>query len=823
MLLRFASACAGLLLAATAALAQARSLVVVAPRSPWTLQELESTGFELVSYDPDTGETYLIVTREEEQQLLDSGHSVSTVQLDADAGLERLQQIPDLGLYHTVAETVAELEALHTAYPDLTLLEVIGESLEGRPIHALKISDDPDVEDAEEPDVLFVGNHHAREFMSVEVPLWLARELLQRSSRDTRIRQLIDTREIWIVPLLNPDGHVHQENTQLRPGWRKNRRMESGEVVGVDLNRNYSYRFGHDEEGSSSEPLNETYRGSAAFSEPESDALRRLVERQRFTIAISYHSFGQLVLYPWGWTRGEVTSDHALYATLADSMVRDNGYRPGNASTGAIYLTNGVWDDYMYGTTSSTKPEPTFAFTVELNSMAQGGFWPEEDLLEPTCASMWLLNLYVLSIAGDVRGVALPLPPVLAALQDTQDPRKVVLNWNGPGPGGVAVDFYEVFEISALAGDLAVASSAKVRLDRRGEALLAEGMRLPSHGIVSLRSRAALSPPWDRMSVVVREHGRSEWTPLAPAHPNASRRAALADGVVRRSDWLASPWAGKTVDVALRLETDHEMPRRAWIEGGLDLPAMLEETRRVLAVVEDTTYTVMAQQPGLFAYGVTAVSASGQRTDSDIYWFVIPERVAIDLQDLVIDTHDGRVHLRGHLAASEPAELEAWSRPLAPEEFPRDAGTEWGSSAYSKVASTTVTGPRDWELVFAPDATRVAVLLRVQQGNEVALRGPWVSAVPRRVALLPAVPNPFNPQTRLRFDHDGSGAVRLEIVRPDGKRIRRLLDVAALDAGRHEALWDGCDERGRRVAAGVYVARLRAGSATLARRLVLLP
>ncbi len=822
MLLRFALACAGLLLA-EAAQSQVRSLVVVAAQSPWTLRELESTGFELVSYDPDTGETYLIVNRQEEQQLLDLGHSVSTVEPDLGAGLRRLQEIPALGLYHTVAETVAELESLHATHPALTMLEVIGQSLEGRPIHALKISDDPDSEDAEEPDVLFVGNHHAREFMTVEVPLWLARELLQGYSRDTRVRQLVNTREVWIVPLLNPDGHVHQENTQLRPGWRKNRRVEAGEVVGVDLNRNYSYRFGHDEEGSSSESLNEFYRGTGAFSEPESDALRRLVERQRFTIAISYHSYGQLVLYPWGWTRGEVTRDHALYATLADSMVRDNGYRPGNASTGAIYLTNGVWDDFMYGETSTAKPEPTFAFTVELNSMAQGGFWPEEDLIEPTCRAMWSLNLYVLSIADDVRGVALPLPPVLSALQNTEDPRQVHLNWNGPGPAEVAVDFYEVFEIAALAGVLALASSTKVRLDVRGEALLAGGMRLPSHGIVSLRLRAALAPPWDRMSVVVREQGRPEWTPLVPAGPNAPRRAALADGAVRRSDWLASPWAGKTVDLALRLETDRDAPRRAWIEAGLDLPAMLEETRRVLAVVEDTTYTVMAERPGLFAYGVTAVSPSGQRTDSDIYWFVIPERVAIDLQDLAVDTEDGRVHLRGHLAASEPAEFEAWSRPLAPEEFPRDARAEWGSLAYRKVASTAVRGPGAWEMVFAPEAARIAVLLRVQQGDEVALRGPWVSAIPQRVALLPAVPNPFNPQTRLRFDHDGSGAVRLEIVRPDGKRIRRLLDVAALDSGRHETVWDGLDERGRRVAAGVYIARLQGGSVTLSRRLVLLP
>ncbi len=822
MLQRFVLACVGLLVAG-AVQAQVRSLVVVAPRSPWTLRELESTGFELVSYDPDTGETYLIVTRQEEQQLLALGHSVSTVQLDVDAGRRHLQQIPALGLYHTVAETVAELESLHAAHPDLTALEVLGHSLEGRPIHALKISDDAAREDAEEPDVLFVGNHHARELMSVEVPLGLARTLLQRYSRDARVRQLVNEREVWIVPLLNPDGHVHQEDTQLRPGWRKNRRLEAGEVVGVDLNRNYSHQWGHDDEGSSFEPLSETYRGTHAFSEPESDALRHLVERQRFTIAISYHSFGQLVLYPWGWTRDRVTPDHAVYAALADSMVRDNGYRPGNASTGAIYLTNGVWDDFMYGEVNAAKPEPTFAFTVELNSMAEGGFWPAEDLIEPTCAAMWPLNLYVLRVADNVRGTTPPRPPVLAATQDAEDPRRIHLRWSGAEPGSAAVDFYEVFEIAAAPADAALASSAKVRLDTSGSALLASAVRMPLHGIVSLRSRAALTPPWDRMTVVVREPGTSAWSPLTPDQTTRAHHMVPADGVLRRLRWLATPWAGKTVDVALELETESDSPRRAWIEADLDLPAMLEETRRVVAVVEDTSYTVIAERPGLFAYGVTAVRVGGGRTDSDIYWFVIPEQVAIDLEDLALDTDTGRVRLRGRLLPSRRARLEAWSRPLAAHEIPVDVTAEWRSGAYRRVAALEVAGPGEWELVFAPATARVAVLLRAQQGGEVALRGPWVGAIPSPVALHPAAPNPFNPRTRLRFDHDGNGAVRLEIVRPDGRRVRRLLDVGGLASGAHETVWDGRDDGGRRAAAGVYIARLRIGAVTLARRLVLLP
>src|SRR5262245_16222656 len=201
-----------------------RSLVVVTPRSPWTLRELEALHLDLVSHDPETGETWLTVTPEEERLLVSRGYPVATVEIDADAARQRLLEIPDLGLYHTYAETVAELESLQAAHPDLTRLESIGSSLEGRPILALKLSDEPEIEDPTEPDVLVVGNHHAREFMSVEVPLYLLRNLLDGYARNPRLRALLDSRELWVVPLLNPDGHVYQSETQLRPGWRKNRR-----------------------------------------------------------------------------------------------------------------------------------------------------------------------------------------------------------------------------------------------------------------------------------------------------------------------------------------------------------------------------------------------------------------------------------------------------------------------------------------------------------------------------------------------------------------------------------------------------------------------
>jgi hypothetical protein len=177
--------------------------------------------------------------------------------------------------------------------------------------------------------------------------------------------------------------------------------------------------LGFDDEGSSPNGEDETYRGGAAFSERETQALRALAERRRFVLAISYHSFGNLVLYPWGYTRHELADEQPLFAALADSMVRSNGYRPGNAYFGTIYTTNGELNDWLYGEVTGRKPTRTLGFTVELNSMAEGGFWPPPERIAPTCTAMLPLDLFVLRIADRPAG---PVPAPAPHLTARQDP-----------------------------------------------------------------------------------------------------------------------------------------------------------------------------------------------------------------------------------------------------------------------------------------------------------------------------------------------------------------------------------------------------------------
>jgi len=177
------------------------------------------------------------------------------------------------GAYHSYGELESELKQLAAGYPSIVRLSSLGQSLEKRNIYALKISDHPGQRE-NEPKVAFLGCHHAREWISVEVPLEIASYLIRNYENDERVKAIVNSSEIWIIPLVNPDGLDYSIlNYRL---WRKNRRLNDNGSFGVDLNRNYSFYWGADDLGSSPLPSSETYRGEQPFSEPETSAIRDL-------------------------------------------------------------------------------------------------------------------------------------------------------------------------------------------------------------------------------------------------------------------------------------------------------------------------------------------------------------------------------------------------------------------------------------------------------------------------------------------------------------------------------------------------------------------
>jgi carboxypeptidase T len=280
--------------------------------------------------------------------------------------------------YTSYASAMQQVNSLASQYPNLVRRQVIGRSYQGRDIVAVKVSSNVHV-DEDKPEILFTHNMHAREHLTTEMGLYLIRELARSYSSDAQVRRLLDSREIWIVPVLNPDGKVHDMSSGRFLHWRKNRQPH-GSAVGTDINRNFAYLWGCCG-GSSSNPASDTYRGPSAESAPETRVIRDFVRsriiggRQQITAHIDFHSYSELILWPYGYTYNDTApglsqDDHAVFATVGRQMAATNGYRPQQSSD--LYITDGSIGDWMWGN------QRIFSYTFEMypRSASGGGFYP---------------------------------------------------------------------------------------------------------------------------------------------------------------------------------------------------------------------------------------------------------------------------------------------------------------------------------------------------------------------------------------------------------------------------------------------------------------
>ncbi|MEV6973715.1 M14 family metallopeptidase [Kitasatospora sp. NPDC093806] len=287
--------------------------------------------------------------------------------------------------YHNYAEAAADIDAVVAAHPDIMSKRVIGTSYEGRPIVAVKISDNVGT-DENEPEVLFTAHQHAREHLTVEMSLYLLHELGDKYATDSRVANVVNSREIWVIPDLNPDGGEYDIATGRYRSWRKDRQPNSGSnSVGTDLNRNWNYKWGCCG-GSSGSTSSETYRGSGAESAKETKVVADFVRtrvvggKQQITAAIDFHTYSELVLWPFGWTYNDTTTgmsadEYNTFATLGRTMAATNGYTPEQSSD--LYITDGTIDDWLWGT------QRIFAYTFEMYPGPNGssGFYPPDEVI----------------------------------------------------------------------------------------------------------------------------------------------------------------------------------------------------------------------------------------------------------------------------------------------------------------------------------------------------------------------------------------------------------------------------------------------------------
>ena len=213
------------------------------------------------------------------------------------------------------------------SFNPLMRVDTIGYSLEGRPILGVKISDNVET-DEDETEIYFNSLIHAREPIGLEITLDLMHQLLDNYGIDPDITAFVDETEIWITPIINPDGYVFNETTNPSGGgmWRKNMRDNGDGSYGVDLNRNWGFLWGYDDIGSTPDGYDETYRGTGPFSEPEMQAVHNFINAHDFPVIVNYHSYGNMYIRPWGFNRNIINGDMAKYNPLLDSLFNLNFY-----------------------------------------------------------------------------------------------------------------------------------------------------------------------------------------------------------------------------------------------------------------------------------------------------------------------------------------------------------------------------------------------------------------------------------------------------------------------------------------------------------------
>jgi murein tripeptide amidase MpaA len=318
---------------------------------------------------------------------------------------------PKDALYHNYTEMVTDIHAVEAAHPDIVHVFSMGKSYQGRDIWAAKVSDNVATDEAE-PEVLIDALHHAREHLTVEQALYLLHMLVNGYGTDPQVTSIVNTREIWIVFAVNPDGFVYDltcTSSSHPPycAWRKNRQPNAGTTaIGTDINRNYSYRWACCG-GSSRSPSSFNYHGSKAFSTPEARVLRDFVLSrviggiQQIKAHVTLHTNGQLVLWPYGYTKTNIpvdmtVLDHNTFVAMGRAIASRNHYTAEQSSD--LYITDGDQIDWMYGS------QRIFSFTWELyppeTPTVWGDHYPADENIAPQTARNRSALIYLISTAG---------------------------------------------------------------------------------------------------------------------------------------------------------------------------------------------------------------------------------------------------------------------------------------------------------------------------------------------------------------------------------------------------------------------------------------
>ncbi len=716
-------------------------------------------------------------------------------------GIFRTEVLPpfgsgSMGGYWTLAEVKMKLDELvanDTQGLVADKIDTIGTSGKGRPIWGLRIARTVTGPDTR-PVVFYNALTHAREPEGMQALLYFVDDLLARYGTDPETTYLLENRVIYIVPVVNPDGYVQNQTSNPGGGglWRKNLRDNDGSLTvnsgdGVDINRNYPYFWGFDNAGSSPSPSSDTYRGPSAGSESETQAQRSIVIALQPKTGLSFHTYSDLLLHPWGYTTTAPPDSNRFYE-WEDDMSLGNGYLTGQVIR-ALYGTNGDFNDWAYGDVVN-KPR-AFTWTPEVGG-PNDGFWPPPSRIVPLAEENLRLARYTAMIAGPyarVERADVVSGPLAAGSSHYVTLRARNKGVSGAaGPGLIATMSSLSAGASVFPGAIPYATLAPLT---SADAASGNGLLVAVDDTVTagrvLRFRVDFTAPGGTFSRDTVElvcgvptliasddasSGLAQWTTGSwgivtgdPGHPSRyfadSPNVAYADNVDNPLTHIA------TLDLSAGVHAYALFDARWQFESNYDCGV-------IEASLTGTTWTQVAST------GTTLGSSGG-------------------VQPVGMPVYGGA----RYLWRAERADLSPFTGPA-------------GTAVRLRYRVLSDTGSRLSGLDF--DSLRVLLYDPAAQPSPVAVGDAPALA---RLELASPAPDPVRGPARFSFALPVTGTVRLELFDLQGRRIATLVDQV-LPAGRHAHSWDGRDDGGRSAPAGVYLARLSGAAGTTTRRFVVL-
>lgn len=707
-----------------------------------------------------------------------------------------------MGGYYTTVEIKGYLDSLIASdtLGLFTKLDTLGWSYRRRPIWCVKMTGPSP---GPKPRVFLNSLIHAREPEGMQNLLYFMGYLAGSYGSDPDLTYLLDQREIYFAPLLNPDGYAINEsiyvNTHSFAFWRKNARDNDNNGIlnsqdGVDLNRNFGFKWGFDNVGSSSARTSDAYRGTAAFSEPETRAIRNFCDSLHFASGINYHTFSDLLLVPFGYSN-VMSPDSLAYFEWVDDMSSDTHYAYGNAPR-LLYNANGVADDWMYGETGE-KPR-MYSITVEAGTQ-DDNFWPAPSRILPLAAEQVKPNLVESYIAGRYlrvqgeaavggdgflhagqrgylsfavknRGVGESSVGTLTATISSADDRSAILDsasaFGVIAPGASAAALDSGFTIY-LPPSTAAGTVLRFRVQFTDEG-----------GYSGTDSFQVLSGMPTTLFADGAEAGLGNWTGVpwglttlqahSPTHSFADSPAgyyaANADAkLTGKSNFDLSGFSNAYLFFWTRWDIEQD-----YDAGSVEISA---DSGATWAALPGRFTNPGTGSGGAFAGGVQPLG--GPVYDVLKYKFV-----------------EERIDLSAHCGPGKPAvriRLRLHSDPGGQ----RDG---WFVDSIRLVSYTDLEPP----LAVAP------------------------GGIVRNFVLSQPGPNPSRGTVRLRYTLASPARATAAIYSPEGRRVRTLL-AAPLPAGIGRLEWDGRLDSGSPAPAGLYFLRFESGGASVVRRLVRFP